>query len=266
LTQLSMRRRGEGSGSARRRETPGRRSVTATSSGRLRPASGRGRAPRYALGSLGRGDVATSLVIVFPALLVYQLAIVFVPSVVAVDAVSRALYGACGGRGGYLLVQAALAGAFLLWIHRSGRAGSLSGAVIAPVLAESGGIAALLWLGLPLLVHHALGLGVGASVASALGAGIYEELVFRLLLLGGALRVALACGLSRGLAAALAVTVSALAFAAAHHLGGAAEPWHGAALAFRVLAGLALGATLWFRSLAHAVYAHIGYDLLVLLT
>jgi hypothetical protein len=52
-------------------------------------------------------------------------------------------------------------------------------------------------------------------------------------------------------------------FSAAHHLGAHGEPWTMHAFAFRCLAGLVFGLIFWFRSLAHAVYAHTFYDLLV---
>ena len=35
------------------------------------------------------------------------------------------------------------------------------------------------------------------------------------------------------------------------------------AFVFRILAGGAFGAIFWYRSLAHAVYAHVLYDLVI---
>lgn len=229
-----------------------------------RPRRPRRPAPTAA-SSLGRGDVAASLVLVFPLLLAYQLAILVTPAVAVTDPVSRALYSLCGGRAGYLLAQAVIAGGFLYWLHATGRARLLALAVVAPVALESALLALLLWLGLPILVHQVLGLGVGTSLISALGAGVYEELVFRGLLLGGIVRVARAAGVAPRLVPTLAISLAALAFAAAHHLGAAGDAWVASAFAFRALAGLALGAALWLRSLAHAVYAHVLYDVLVLL-
>jgi hypothetical protein len=55
----------------------------------------------------------------------------------------------------------------------------------------------------------------------------------------------------------------ALRFAAAHHLGAHGEPWTAHAFAFRTVCGAAFAAMFWFRSLAHAVYAHVLYDILV---
>jgi membrane protease YdiL (CAAX protease family) len=268
--QLAQRGRGRRAlGDNARTSRPSGSSRSSRPSG----ASRLGRATAPSDGSflpLGRGDFRASLVLVFPLLLLYQLAIVVVPSVVASDPISRLLYAAAGGRTGYLLAQVAIAAVFLGWIHTTGRTRTLSLSVIAPVVVEAAAIAALLWLALPLLIDRALGdvlgLGVGASIASALGAGIYEELIFRVLVLGAALQLLFALGLGRREAAVLAVVIAAFAFAAAHHLGAAGEPFTTAAFAFRVTAGLALGAVLWFRSLAHAVYAHALYDLLVLLT
>lgn len=262
LAQRGRGRRGAGESRGGRGSSASARS-SARSSGLSRNA---GAPSSSSFVPLGRGDFPASLVIVFPLLLLYQLAIVVVPSVVASDPVSRILYSAAGGRTGYLLVQALIAAVFLGWLHSTGRTRTLSLAVIAPVVVEAAAIAALLWLALPLLLEHALGLGVGTSIASALGAGIYEELIFRVLVLGAALQCFHALGMGRREAAVLAVLVAAASFAAAHHLGAAGEPFTAAAFAFRVAAGLALGAVLWFRSFAHAVYAHAIYDLLVLLT
>ena len=44
------------------------------------------------------------------------------------------------------------------------------------------------------------------------------------------------------------------------------EPFTAHAFAFRALAGVAFGAIFWYRSLAHAVYAHVLYDLVVAAT
>jgi membrane protease YdiL (CAAX protease family) len=120
-----------------------------------------------------------------------------------------------------------------------------------------------------LIVDHLLGrwLGLGVtapSVIAAIGAGVHEELVFRLALIAGVVAIARPAG--RHLAVAIAIAASSLVFAAAHHAGAHGEPWTAHAFAFRAIAGAVFGAVFWFRSLAHAVYAHVFYDLLVALT
>ncbi len=109
-----------------------------------------------------------------------------------------------------------------------------------------------------------MGLGV-ASVVDALGAGVHEELVFRLLLFGGLVAI---LGRSLGptdqrTAVACALVASSVLFAAAHHAGAHGEPFTMHAFAYRCIAGAAFGMIAWHRSLAHAVYAHTIYDLLV---
>jgi membrane protease YdiL (CAAX protease family) len=84
--------------------------------------------------------------------------------------------------------------------------------------------------------------------------------VFRLGLLCAL--VALLRGLRRG-AVPVGLVVSAVLFALAHHAGPHGEALTAHALVYRVLAGCAFGAIFWYRSLAHAVYAHVLYDLLV---
>jgi len=202
----------------------------------------------------GHGDLGASLVLIFPLLLAYEIGVLFVGRVNGADVVTRALYALLGSREVYLLLHAVVAVAFLIWIRRAKRWSSLRADVVGPLVLE----AACYAFALTALVR--LALGAGDSVISALGAGVHEELVFRLGIMSGIV------GLVRGRAAvAIGLLLSALAFAAAHHLGPHGEPWTAHALAFRTLAGAVFGAIYWYRSLAHAVYAHVLYDLLVTL-
>jgi membrane protease YdiL (CAAX protease family) len=110
-----------------------------------------------------------------------------------------------------------------------------------------------------------MGLGLGAaSVISAIGAGVHEEIVFRLALIAGL--VALTRPLGRTVGLVIAIAGSSLLFAAAHHLGAHGEPFTVHAFAFRAVAGGVFACVFWFRSLAHAVYAHVLYDILVAAT
>jgi membrane protease YdiL (CAAX protease family) len=92
--------------------------------------------------------------------------------------------------------------------------------------------------------------------------------VFRLGLIAGlvALMRPLDAVIGRRITVGVAVVASSLMFAAAHHLGAHGEPWTVHAFAFRAVAGAAFAAMFWFRSLAHAVYAHVLYDVLVAAT
>ena len=106
--------------------------------------------------------------------------------------------------------------------------------------------------------------GYGMQLALSIGAGLYEELVFRVLLVGG-----LAWGLRRlggvgpGRALVAAALVGAVVFSAVHHVGPYGEPFTVAAFAFRFLFGLALNGVFLVRGFAVAAWTHALYDVLV---
>lgn len=212
----------------------------------------------------GHGDLEASLVLVFPVLLAYEVGVLFAGRVNGADVVTRALYATLGSRTLYLLVHAAIALMFLVWIRRAKRWDTLRLEIVAPVVLEALIYALTLGAAITLVLSKTLGMAIGgATVVSALGAGVHEELVFRLGLMAGMVTFLRGGGTDRRIAIVIALLFSAPLFALAHHAGTNGEPftWH--AFAFRTLAGLAFGAIFWFRSLAHAVYAHALYDLVV---
>ena len=100
------------------------------------------------------------------------------------------------------------------------------------------------------------------EVIRYIGAGIYEEVLFRLGLFTGLyllLRVALLPSL---LAMTLAAVFAALAFAAAHHLGPHGESMVTVRFLFRVTAGLFFTLLYVLRGFGVAVGAHALYDIL----
>jgi hypothetical protein len=210
----------------------------------------------------GHGDLSSSLVLIFPLLLTYEIGVLFAGRVNGADLVTRFLLATAGSRTAYLVINAAVAVGFLLWIRHTRRWDTLRLALAGPVILEAAIYALTLGAVASLIVDRLLGLGLGApSLISAIGAGVHEELVFRLALI--AALIALARPLDDRLAVAFAVAASSLLFAAAHHLGAHGEPWTAHAFAFRTVCGAVFGALFWFRSLAHAVYAHVLYDVLV---
>jgi membrane protease YdiL (CAAX protease family) len=214
------------------------------------------------LSRTGHGDLEASLVLIFPLLLAYEIGVLFVGRVNGADVVTRAVYVIAGNRTMYLLLYACIAALYLLWIRREQRYRTLRLEVAAPVILEAAIYAFTLGALITLVLDRLLGLSLGGNaIVAALGAGVHEELVFRLGLFAGF--VALLEGLERRFAVILALVTSSLLFAAAHHLGVHGEPFTLHAFAFRVLAGAAFATMFWFRSFAHAVYAHVLYDLVV---
>ena len=222
-----------------------------------------GRSTGGGAGVTGRGDLGASLVLIFPLLLIYEIGVLFAGQVNGADLVTRAMFAAAGSRTAYLVIYAAIAAGFLIWIRCNRRGDTLGFALAGPVLLEAALYALSLGALVSLIVDRMLGLGLTVpSVISAIGAGVHEELVFRLALLGGLIALA-ERWLDPRIAVAVALVVSSVVFSAAHHAGLYGEPFTLHAFAFRCLAGLAFGLVFWFRSLAHAVYAHVLYDLAV---
>lgn len=96
-----------------------------------------------------------------------------------------------------------------------------------------------------------------------LGAGIFEEAVFRLGVLGlcyAALRV---LHMPNVLATALAVSGSALMFSMAHHVGEVPGAFSWSTFVFRWLAGVYFAWVMILRGFGIAVGTHVAYDLLV---
>jgi membrane protease YdiL (CAAX protease family) len=118
------------------------------------------------------------------------------------------------------------------------------------------------WLS-PLSVASSSG-NTSALLVLSIGAGVYEELVFRLiafallsLLLMDLLRI------GRWISAPLIVIVSAACFAFYHYLGG--EPFSWQSMVFRTFAGVYLGALMLSRGFGITAFAHICYDIFVVL-
>lgn len=108
--------------------------------------------------------------------------------------------------------------------------------------------------------------GLAQGVVLSLGAGIYEELVFRVLLAGGLFVVFREAGLARGRAGAFAAVLAALLFAAFHYVGPYAYPLDASSFTFRFLAGLALNALFLLRGFGIAAWTHALYDIFLLLS
>jgi hypothetical protein len=102
-----------------------------------------------------------------------------------------------------------------------------------------------------------------ALVIGFLGAGVYEEALFRLLLvpLGFALLRLLQA--PAVLASTVAVTASALLFSLAHHAGTPGEEFTWFAFIFRWAAGVYFAWVFVFRGFGVAVGTHTAYDILV---
>ena len=105
---------------------------------------------------------------------------------------------------------------------------------------------------------HSLALGAGAAV--------YEEILFRLVLIGGGCALLRGSrGFDRTLAGAILVVVSAALFSLFHHVGPGAEVFEIRVALYRFVAGLILGTLFVLRGLGVTVYTHAAYNAFVVL-
>jgi hypothetical protein len=229
------------------------------------------RAPRY------------SLIFAFPLLVLYEaLAALLPPTAMAgvrngADVLLKTVFVAFGGRTGLTVFGLGLLGlgAWLVWRDRRRHPGALRARYLATMFIESVAYAAvfgtvtaqltaILLAGAPLSVPAVQGtagsLPLGTQLVISLGAGIYEELVFRVLLVSGLLAAALALGARRPVAIAVAIVLSALIFSGFHYVGPLGDVFAVSSFTFRAIAGLLLSALYAARGFGIAAWTHALYD------
>ncbi|MEZ6129963.1 MAG: CPBP family glutamic-type intramembrane protease [Planctomycetaceae bacterium] len=98
---------------------------------------------------------------------------------------------------------------------------------------------------------------------SFIGAGVYEEVMFRLFLVPAAFFLFRMLECPPKFAAVMAAVTTACLFALAHHVGPAADAFNLFAFTFRIAAGTFFAAVFFLRGFGITVGCHAAYDLLV---
>ncbi|MDQ7053005.1 MAG: CPBP family glutamic-type intramembrane protease [candidate division KSB1 bacterium] len=102
------------------------------------------------------------------------------------------------------------------------------------------------------------------EILLAIAAGVYEEILFRLILLGSILFIFRKIWPTKPIIhAAVASAIAASIFAIFHYPGIVAVTWD--SFMFRLIAGWLLGLLFIYRGLAVTVYTHAFYDILYIL-
>jgi CAAX prenyl protease-like protein len=230
----------------------------------------RSRSPRY------------SVLFAMPLLVLYEgLSALLTHSAVAgvrngADVLLKSLFVALGGRDGLVVFGLLLVGgaAWLVVrdVRRSGE--RLLPGVFAWMLLESAAYAGAFgfvvgWLTALLLegprhltIGGAAALDLHTQLVVSLGAGIYEELLFRVVLVGAlmwASRTVLHAG--RGLSATISVILSALIFSTFHYVGSLGDTFTLASFVFRAIAGVAFSVLYVTRGFGVTAWTHALYDL-----
>jgi membrane protease YdiL (CAAX protease family) len=228
-------------------------------------------------------NLLTSLVLVFPLFLVYQVGVLFtLPVLNGADFLTVFLFKNLGlSTTAYLGYTAVVAVTFAVAVAVLRRRQRFDPRLIVPVLLESAIYALTMGSLIVFVMTRGLGIsprlagGAGSFVASqglgtrfvmSLGAGVYEEAVFRLgIMTGVVVLLEKLLGLARWIAVVVALAVSATLFSAMHHIPPYGDPFEVGVFLFRLLAGVFFGLAYWSRGFAVAVYTHALYDIYVLL-
>ena len=227
-------------------------------------------------------DLLNSLVLVLPLLLIYQAGLFLTSgeSLNGADFITIVIMRRWGSNGllvfNGVLIVAGIIGVVVLQRRRR-----FDPRIAAPIAAESTIYALLLGVVITQILSR-IGVhppamavdawtalasggageaGVLARVCMALGAGVNEELVFRL---GMVTAIAALAGyaVSKRHAMIVAVLVSSVLFSLAHYLG--PEPFAMYTFLYRFLAGAIFCVLFALRGFAVAVYTHAIYDVLVM--
>ncbi|HSC58994.1 MAG TPA: CPBP family glutamic-type intramembrane protease [Gemmatimonadales bacterium] len=192
------------------------------------------------------------------------------------DVMLKSLFVWLGGRDGILVFDVLLAavGAALIWRDRRAGGAPLRWAVFALMLAEAvvlavafGFVASLLTaliLNGPsiLAIQGAAAFDVPTQMMVSLGAGIYEELLFRVLIVSGLVALARrAFGWSPWRSNAFAVVVGAVVFSAFHYIGPYGDPLQLPSFVFRTVAGLLFSGLYVLRGYGITAWTHSLYDI-----
>lgn len=234
-----------------------------------------------------------SLVFVAPILITYELGVLTLgPDALrnAADVWGRQFLRSLGF-GQYFLLPLLVCGVLLGWHHVRRDPWTIRRRVVGIMWLESVvlGVALLVLAQLmgrmfaaaavsePAFLANSSSRSVWAKFIGYLGAGFYEELLFRLLLLSGIALLAKRIGLNRRGSLLTAIGISSLLFAAVHYrfelslFGWTLGPQYGDSFTwfsclFRIAAGIIFGCLFVVRGFGVAVGAHAMYDVFVLLT
>jgi hypothetical protein len=221
-------------------------------------------------------SLAVSFVFILPLLVAYEAGMLILrpeSASLAGNLIWWLLYEAFGQRAAVVfnLIVIAAVGASLVAMRKTG---GVRISAYPLVLAEGFAYGLFLWRLMPLIIVYVVPLAQGTGPTAAgmadeiilsIGAGLYEEIVFRLGLMSLIYFLLVKMFDKRWLAAATAILVSSLVFSAAHYLGptdmSTAEFVR--SFVYRTLGGIFFAALYIYRGLAVACYSHAFYDILV---
>jgi hypothetical protein len=208
-----------------------------------------------------------SLVFLAPLLVAYEAGVLLLGAQNGADAFLRRLLNSLGF-GQHLLLPGLTVCILLGWHYLSRHSWRLSGGILSGMVVECV-LAGFCLRGILLLQYVTGTASITADIKESarscvgfLGAGIYEELLFRLILLSLAAWGLQRLGAAPAVGMAIAAVLTSLLFSAAHHFGAAGEPFQWFSFVFRSLAGLFFSILFVYRGFGIAAGSHAAYDIL----
>ncbi|NQV73439.1 CPBP family intramembrane metalloprotease [bacterium] len=105
--------------------------------------------------------------------------------------------------------------------------------------------------------------GTMTMLVLSIGAGLYEELIFRVVLVGGLFLILNNFLGKRNLAYVIAAVIGAFIFSSVHYIGALGDVFTLSSFTFRFLFGLVLNVIFLLRGFGVAAWTHAIYDILV---
>ena len=153
----------------------------------------------------------------------------------------------------WMILESAVYGV-LVAIMVSGIVGAILTAAPAPLR----GAALLLTAGAPQVE-----MGLSLKLALSVGAGVYEELLFRVILVGGLFWFFQSILPRRGTAYVLAALIGAVLFSWVHYVGAYGDAFAIGSFLFRFIFGLVLNVLFLLRGFGIAAWTHALYDVML---
>jgi len=110
---------------------------------------------------------------------------------------------------------------------------------------------------------QAAGIDRGTMLVLSIGAGLYEELIFRVVLVGGLFVLMRTMVDQKIVSYSIAAVIGAFIFSAVHYIGPLGDAFTMPSFMFRLFFGLALNVLFLLRGFGVAAWTHALYDVLV---
>ncbi len=219
-------------------------------------------------------NLAKSFLFILPLLVFYEIGIILYGSETknTADIIIKKPFEIFGNHSTLIFNSLIIIVSFcsIFYIERKNR---LSCGIFIPMFLESAAYAFSLGYAILFFVHGYLPFDITnlyvqsfiKGIIISLGAGIYEEVLFRLLLLSILyLVIVKVFKLNAIIGSLFSILICACIFSIMHYIGMAGDSFSMSSFLFRAVAGFVLSAIFVFRGLGIAVYTHAIYNILII--